>query len=87
MISKKLAIATVALLSAGLLSGCTAAGKDAKCILKVLERRLFETQTIMWARAGEKEIDFTDRRSRYGKVRLRPCQEIQSGYAYRFGDI
>ena len=29
MISKKLAIATVALLSAGLLSGCTAAGKDA----------------------------------------------------------
>jgi hypothetical protein len=33
---------------------------DAKCILKVLERRLFETQTIMWARAGEKEIDFTD---------------------------
>ena len=29
MISKKLAIATVALLSAGLLSGCTEAGKDA----------------------------------------------------------
>ena len=29
MISKKIAIATVALLSAGLLSGCTAAGKDA----------------------------------------------------------
>ena len=29
MISKKLAIATVALLSAGVLSGCTAAGKDA----------------------------------------------------------
>ena len=29
MISKKLAIATVALLSAGLLSGCSAAGKDA----------------------------------------------------------
>jgi PBP1b-binding outer membrane lipoprotein LpoB len=29
MISKKLAIASVALISAGLLSGCTAAGKDA----------------------------------------------------------